>query len=694
MEKRYPFQTTEEKIYRQWEKSGLFNPDHLLDSNKQSYTIVLPPPNITGALHIGHALNVSIQDVLMRKKRMEGYKTLWVPGLDHAGIATQNVVEKQINKEGFSRFDIGREKLVQRIWNWKEKNEKVIINQFKKLGISCDWSRLRFTMDSGYLEAVQTAFKHYQKKGWIYQAERPVNWCPRCQTTLSDLELEYQEKKGKLWFIKYPIQGKPGQFVTVATTRPETMLGDLAVAVNPKDKKYHSLIADQAMVIVPLINRPVPLISDLAVDPEFGTGAVKITPAHDPLDYQIGLRHDLGLKQVIDKNEKMIGDIPATYQGLFITKAREKIIQELQEKGFLEKIEDYQHTVPCCSRCHTPVDIIPSQQWFLKMGELAQIAKKPIQQGKIKFYPAHWQKVYLDWLDNVHDWCLSRQIWWGIKIPIEGEEDVLDTWFSSALWPFAVLGWPKTTNDYQTFYPTDLLSTGVDIMNLWVTRMIFSSLELTGKIPFRRVYFHPTVLTKKGQRMSKSLGTGIDPLKIIEEHGADALRFSLLWQTTQDRQDIRFGEEDVVMAEKFQTKIWNAARFILQQIEQAGFKQISLHKIDREVKIVQQVENLAQKVDQNLEQFNFNETTHLLYDFFWHTFCDQYLEEAKKIIKEGNQEDKQAVIQTLLFVFLTLLKLLHPLMPFLTEEIYQRLPYQEKKPFMLIEEWPIKPKKK
>lgn len=694
MEKRYPFQETEEKIYQQWEESELFNPDHLPGLRKQSYTIVLPPPNITGALHIGHALNASIQDVLIRKRRMEGYKTLWVPGLDHAGIATQNVIEKQINQEGLSRFDVGREKLVQKIWDWKKKNEEIIINQFKKLGISCDWSRLHFTMDPGYLEAVQAAFQHYQEKGWIYQAKRPVNWCPRCQTTLSDLELEYKEKQGHLWFIKYPLQNKPEQFITVATTRPETMLGDLAIAVNPKDKKYQSLVAEKTIAIVPLIDRPIPLISDLVVDPEFGTGAVKITPAHDPLDYQVGLRHNLGLEQVIDKNEKMVGNIPVAYQGLSLSEAREKIVQELQEKGFLEKVEDYQHSVPHCSRCHTSIDIVPSQQWFLKMEELAQIAKKPVEEGKIKFYPAHWKKVYLTWLDGIHDWCFSRQIWWGIKIPIKGEEDVLDTWFSSALWPFAALGWPKKDGDYKNFFPTDLLSTGVDIMNLWVTRMIFSSLELTGEIPFRKVYFHPTVLTKKGKRMSKSLGTGIDPLKIIKEHGADALRFSLLWQTTSDRQDIRFGEEDVIMAEKFQTKIWNATRFILQQVEQAGFKEISLEKIDRKAKIVQQLETLVKAVDQNLEQFNFNEATHLLYDFFWHNFCDQYLEEAKKTIKDGCSEEKEVVIQNLLFVILTFLKLLHPLMPFLTEELYRLLPCQGKKPFLMIEEWPIKPKNK
>ncbi len=693
MEKRYSAQKTEKEIYQQWEKAGLFNPDRLPGKREKTYTIVLPPPNITGALHIGHALNVSIQDVLIRKRRMEGYRTLWVPGVDHAGIAAQNVVEKQLAKEGLSRTDLGREKLIQRIWDWKEKNEKVIVNQFKQLGISCDWSRFRFTMDPGYLEAVQTAFKHYQEKGWIYQAKRPINWCPRCQTTLSDLELEYKEKKGKLWFIRYPFEKDPEKYIIVATTRPETMLGDVAVAVHPRDKRYQSLVQAKTKVIVPIINQSVPIVSDLAVDPEFGTGAVKITPAHDSTDYQIGLRHKLILKQVINKDEKMMGDIPNGYQGLTIKEAREKIVEDLQKQGFIEKIEDYQHDVPHCDRCHTPIETIPSEQWFLKMDELAKMAKKPLEKGEIKFYPERWKKVYLNWLDNIHDWCISRQIWWGIKIPVKGENDVLDTWFSSALWPFAVLGWPKNTKDYQNFYPTNLLSTGVDIMNLWVARMIFSGLELTKKIPFQQVYFHPTVLTKAGRRMSKSLGTGIDPLKIIEEHGADALRFSLLWQTTQDRQDIRFGVEDVAMAEKFQTKIWNATRFILQQIEYTGLEIVDLDNFQSTAKIVQDLEDLVKEVNQNIEQFNFNEATHLLYHFFWHRFCDQYLEEVKPVLKEKSPQQKE-IIQTLLFVLLTQLKLLHPFMPFLTEDLYQKLPLKTKQPFLMIETWPIKPQGK
>jgi len=692
MEKKYSFQTTEAKIYQQWEKAGLFNPDHLPGERTEAYTIVLPPPNITGALHIGHALDAAVQDVLIRQQRMAGKRALWIPGVDHAGIATQNVIEKQLKKEGLNRFDLGKEKLLRRIWEWKEKNEKIIINQLKKLGLSCDWSRFRFTMDPDYLKAVQEAFRHYQEKGWIYQAERPVNWCPRCQTTLSDLELKYEEEKKKLWFIKYPLQGKPGKFIIIATTRPETMLGDLAVAVNPQDKKYQTLIQEQTTIIVPLVNRPVPLISDLAVEPEFGTGAVKVTPAHDLTDYQISLRHHLGLLPVIDKDEKMTGDIPSVYQGLSITEAREKIVEDLQKEGLLEKSEDYQHAVPHCYRCQTPVEIIPSQQWFLKMEEIAKIAKKPIEKGEIKFYPPHWKKVYLDWLNNIQDWCLSRQIWWGIKVPLENTEDVLDTWFSSALWPFAVLGWPEKTSDLDTFYPTNLLSTGVEIMNLWVTRMIFSSLELTGKIPFRQVYFHPTILNKDGKRMSKSLGTGIDPLEIIQEQGADVLRFSLLWQTTQNRQDIRFGREDLAMAEKFQTKIWNASRFILQEIEKENQPSVSLQEIRGELKIVQETEKLAREVDQSLKEFNFNEASYQLYHFFWHRFCDRYLEEAKEKIKQGNAEEKAQEIQVLLFVLLTFLKLLHPFMPFLTEEIYQRLPLQKKKPFLMIEEWPVKSK--
>jgi len=688
MDKRYSFQEIEKRVYKGWEESGFFNPDNLPGERSRAYTVVIPPPNITGSLHMGHALNISIQDVLIRKKRMEGYRALWIPGLDHAGIATQNVVEKKLRKEGKSRFDLGKEKFVQSVWEWKDHFEKIIIDQIKKTGASCDWSRLRFTFDENYCQAVKKAFQQYQEKGWIYQDKRLINWCPRCQTTLSDLELEHRQEKTKLWYIRYPIKDSSSS-ITIATTRPETMLGDSAVAVNPKDKRYQKL--QGAMVILPLTQREIPIIADRLVDPEFGTGAVKVTPAHDLIDHEIAQRHHLPLWQVIDEKTKMTGDIPEKYQGLSIKEARRIIIEDLEEKDFLIKTEDYLHSVPVCYRCQTEIETIPSQQWFLKMDKLASLARQAIEEKKIAFYPSRWEKVYLDWLEGIHDWCISRQLWWGHKIPVAGEEDVLDTWFSSALWPFAALGWPEKTKDLEASYPIDLISTGVDIMNLWVTRMIFSGCEFMKEIPFRKVYFHPTILTKDGRRMSKSLGTGVDPLKLIEEYGADATRFGLLWQTTQGRQDIRFSEEDIVMGNKFGTKIWNASRFILQQIEQSGFEKIDIAKINPDQEIVQKVNNLSIALSEDIEQFSFSQATHRLYDFFWHDFCDQYLEEVKTLIKETTSpEKKREIIKTLLFVLTTSLKLLHPFMPFISEEIYHMLPLASKKTFLMIEDWPIK----
>ncbi len=688
MDKRYSFQEIEKRIYQKWEESGFFNPDNLLGERRESYTVVLPPPNITGALHVGHALNISIQDVLIRKKRMEGYRTLWLPGLDHAGIATQNVVEKKLQKEGKTRFDLGKKKFVELIWQWKDRFEKIIIGQIKKTGASCDWSRLRFTLDENYRQAVKKAFQQYQKKGWIYQDKRLINWCPRCQTTLSDLELEHRQEKTKLWYINYPLKDN-SSLITIVTTRPETMLGDSAVAVNPKDKRYQKF--QGATVILPLVQREIPVVADRLVDPEFGTGAVKITPAHDLTDYKISQRHHLPLRQIINEEGKMIGDIPEKYQGLSIKEARRIIIEDLEEKGFLIKTEDYLHSVPVCYRCQTEIETISSQQWFLKMDELALFARQAIEEKKIIFYPSRWEKVCLDWLKEIHDWCISRQLWWGHKIPIAGEEDVLDTWFSSALWPFAALGWPEKNKDLAVFYPTDLISTGVEIMNLWVARMIFSSYEFMKEIPFQKVYFHPTILAKDGQRMSKSLGTGVDPLELIEKYGADATRFGLLWQTTQGRQDIRFSEEDIIMGNKFGTKIWNASRFILQQVEQSGFEKIDITKASPDQEIIQKVNNLSAALSKNIDQFSFGQATHQLYDFFWHDFCDQYLEEIKTSIRETTSpEKKREIIRTLLFVLTTSLKLLHPFMPFISEEIYQMLPLLAKKPFLMIEDWPAK----
>ena len=550
MDKAYDPKQVEEKIYKLWEKSGFFNPDKLPSRHKKPFSMVLPPPNVTGELHIGHALNATIQDILIRQKRMQGYKTLWLPGTDHAGIATQNVVEKKLRKQGKSRFDLGREKFIEEVWKWKEEYGNKILNQFKKLGSSCDWSRTRFTMDDGYTKAVQAAFLNYKKKGWIYKGKRIVNWCKRCATSLSDLELEYNEEKTNLWFIKYPI--KNGGSITVATTRPETMLGDTAVAVNPKDKRYKNLVGKIA--ILPLAKREIPIVADELVDKNFGTGAVKVTPAHDTTDEAIAQKHKLEIIQVIDERGKIINSLEK-YNGLKSDEARQVVVDDLTKQGLLEKTADYAHQIPKCYRCNTKIESIPSLQWFLKMSELVKLAEKPVKSGKIKFHPKNFEKPYFDWLKNIKDWCISRQIWWGHKIPIEGEEGVLDTWFSSALWPFATLGWPEKTKDLKTFYPTNVLSTARDIINLWVARMIFSGTEFMKKIPFSDVYIHATILTKEGKRMSKSLGTGIDPIKLIDEYGADATRFGIAYQV-MGNQDMKFVADNIVMGKKFSNKIY------------------------------------------------------------------------------------------------------------------------------------------
>ncbi len=667
----------EEKIYRLWTESGFFNPDNLPARHKKPYSIAIPPPNITGELHMGHALNAAVQDILIRRKRMQGFKTLWIPGTDHAGIAAQNVVEKKLRKEGKTRFDLGREKFIEEVWEWKNQYGEIILNQFKKIGSSCDWSRARFTMDENYSKAIQEAFAHYYKKGWIYRGERIVNWCPRCGTSLSDLELEYKEEKGNLWFIKYgPI--------TVATTRPETMLGDTAVAVNPKDERYKNLVGEK--VILPLCNREIPIVADRLVDINFGTGAVKITPAHDLTDYQIAQNHNLASIKIINERGQITQEAPLAYQGLKAIDARQKIVEDLKNSELLEKTEEYIHQIPRCYRCGSAVELIPSLQWFLKMNELAKFAIEPIKNGKIKFHPKNFEKPYLDWLKNVKDWCISRQLWWGHKIPIEGENDVLDTWFSSALWPFAVLGYPEKTKDLKTYYPTDVLSTARDIINLWVARMIFSGIEFTGKIPFKNIYIHPTVLTKDGQRMSKSLGTGINPLGLIEEFGADATRFGIAYQI-MGNQDVKFSQDNILMGKKFCNKIYNAFRFVLMnkptQIytdKKRGFTLIKkLTTADK--KILKQLDKTIKSVDKYLDDFEFGKAAHAIYDFFWSDFCDNYIETAKK---QNNEKTKEI----LFFVLFNSLKIMHPFMPFITEEIYQDMPIKNKKKCLMIEDWP------
>ena len=689
----------EDKIYNLWQKSSFFNPDKLPRRHKKPYAIVIPPPNITGTLHIGHALNAIIQDILIRQKRMEGFKTLWLPGTDHAGIATQNVVEKELKEEGKTRFDLGREKFIERVWVWREKYGNIILEQLKKLGCSLDWSRTRFTLDKEYVKAVEIAFRHYYNKGWIYQGKRVVNWCPRCQTSLSDLEIESKEEKGKLWYIKYrlkneksklptppppshPLGGplvKTQKYIIVATTRPETMLGDTAVAVNPGDKRYKNLVGEKA--ILPLVNREIPIIADEAVDPKFATGAVKITPAHDLKDYEISLRHNLAMIQIINKQAKMSREAPLAYRGLTYLEARKKIVEDLKNLGLLEKTERYIVAIPKCYRCETTLELIPSQQWFLKMKDLAQLAEKVVRKGKIKFQPKSFEKIYFDWLKNIKDWCISRQIWWGHKIPIKKVDDVLDTWFSSALWPFAVFGWPRKTKDLERFYPTNLLVTDRGIISLWVVRMIFSGMEFMKKIPFPRVLIHATVLTREGKRMSKSLGTGVDPQNLIEKYGADATRFGIAYQI-REGQDIRFVEDNIVMGKKFCNKIWNASRFVLGQIQNSPkankFQNLTL----ADKKILQVLNKTIELVNKDLKNFYFGKGAHTLYDFFWHDFCDKYIEEFKSQRSRVNSQ------KVLLYVLLNSLKLLHPFIPFITEEIYQKLPLKNKKNCLIIEEWP------
>lgn len=640
----------EDKIYKIWEESGFFNPDNLKET-KSKYSIVIPPPNITGSLHMGHALNATIQDILIRKKRMKGYKTLWLPGTDHAGIATQNVVEKELKKEGKTRHDLGREKFIEKVWEWKDKYGDEILNQLKKLGSSCDWSRTRFTMDNDYQKKVEETFLHYHKKGWIYRAERVINWCPRCQTSISDLEIKYKEEKAKLYWIKY------GPFI-LATTRPETKLGDTAVAVHPSDERYKDMVGKEYDILGVLGKFKIKVVADRSVNPEFGSGAVKVTPAHSIIDSEIAERNNIPSKQIINEEGRMMENC-GKYAGLKTGEAREQIVEDMKKMGLIDHIdEDYIHNISLCDRCESIIENLPSSQWFLKMDELAKMAIKSVKDGKVVFHPKRWEKVYLDWMENIRDWCISRQLWWGHKIPIEDSEDVLDTWFSSALWPYATMN----EKDQKEFYPTNVLSTARDIINLWVARMVFSGLEFKEEEPFKDVIIHPTILAKSGQRMSKSLGTGVDPMKYIEQYGADATRFGLIWQTMRN-QDIHWAEEHVLAGKKFCNKIWNASRFVLEQTKESKPEGISprLNKITKEV-------------SEDIEKYEFGQALHKLYEFFWHEFCDKDIEEFKK-----DKQNPGELLRTLI----TSLKLLHPFIPFITEEIWSQLPIKDKKLLMI-----------
>jgi len=698
----------EDKIFEYWEKNGLFKPN--LVKGKNPYVVAIPPPNVTGSLHMGHALNNTIQDVMVRWHRMKGDPTLWIPGTDHAGIATQNVVDKKLRKEGKSRFVMGREAFEKEVWHWKDEYEARILGQLKTMGCSCDFSRTRFTMDQAYSEAVLEAFVHYYEKGYLYRDYRIINWCPKCKTSISDLEVEHEEHKDFLWHIKYPLKSGKG-FVTVATTRPETMLGDTAVAVNPKDPRYTDLVGE--MLVLPLVNREIPIVADKLVDKEFGTGAVKVTPAHDPVDFEIATNHNLEKIIVINESGKMSEAAGELFAGMDRYEAREKVIQLLKEGKWLTKEEPYTHNVGHCYRCQTVIEPLLSLQWFVSMKELAKPAIKAVKTGEINLHPQKWEKVYLHWMNNIKDWCVSRQLWWGHQIPawycecgetivakeepkkcpkcssnnLKRDEDVLDTWFSSALWPFATLGWPAKTTDLKNFYPTSLNSTARDIIYLWVARMIMSGYEFTGAKPFSDVYIHATVFNKEGKRMSKSLGTGVDPIGLIDKYGADATRFGLLWQAAQG-QDMKFSEDALLAAKKFANKVWNASRFVMMNL--SDYKQISAKKFAEiatkdDQRIVKSQEETAAKLDKYLTKYDFQHAEELLYEFFWHTFCDKYIETAKTRIRD-DAPDKAAAQYALNLVLINSLKMLHPFMPFITEAIWENL--DTEKP-LIISAWPV-----
>lgn len=704
--KSYNPKENEAKIYALWEKGGYFKPKE--KTGIKPFVVTIPPPNVTGSLHMGHALNNTIQDCVVRYKRMSGIPTVWYPGTDHAGIATQNKVEQKLAKEGKSRFDLGRDNFVKEVWKWKDEYENRILDQLKILGCSCDWSRTRFTMDEGYSEAVLKSFVHYYKEGYLYRGTRIINWCPRCETSLSDLEVEHEERNDFLWEIKYPIED--GGEIIVATTRPETMLGDTAVAVNPNDKRYKKVIGKT--VILPLTSRKIPIVADDDVDMEFGTGAVKVTPAHDPTDYDIGKRHKLEEIIVIDEQGKMTKEAGENFTGMDRYEAREAVIELLKEGKFLVNTKPYAHSVGHCYRCHTVIEPLLSLQWFVNMKKLAKPAIKAVTSGEIVFYPAKWKKVYLDWMNNIRDWCVSRQIWWGHQIPawycecgeiivsekepkkcpkcssssLTRDEDVLDTWFSSALWPFAVTGWPKETGDFKKYYPTSLLSTARDIIYLWVARMIMSGYEFTGTKPFSDVYIHATVFNSEGKRMSKSLGTGVDPLGLIDKYGADATRFGLLWQVAQG-QDMKFSEDALLMAQRFANKVWNASRFVMlnlkdyKNVPRGTFTKLAT-KEDKA--IIEKLHKTIAKTEKYFDKYDFQHAAELIYEFFWHDFCDKYIEIAKNRIRD-EEKDKIAAQYTLYTVLSDSLKLLHPFMPFVTETIWQNL--GEKEP-LIISSWP------
>lgn len=710
--KTYEPQKIEKKWYKYWLDNGLFTPE--IDKNKKPYTILIPPPNVTGILHMGHVLNNTLQDVMIRYKRMTGIPTLWIPGVDHAGIATQNMVEKELAKEGKTRHDIGREELVERVWKWKEEKGGRIIEQLKQLGCSCDWTKQRFTMDEGLSDAVKEVFISLYKKGLIYKGKRIINWCPRCVTALANDEVDYEDDKGHMWHIKYPfvepvfLSGVEGEqkieYLTVATTRPETMLGDTAVAVHPDDKRYKQLVGK--MVKLPLTDREIPVIADEYVDKDFGSGFVKITPAHDPNDYEVGIRHNLEQIIVMDEHGIMNEEAGKEFTGLNRFECRKKIVKMLKEQDLLEKIEDHDHSVGQCYRCDTVIEPYLSDQWFVKMKPLAAPAIEAVKDGRIKLQPERWTKVYYHWMENVRDWCISRQIWWGHRIPayyclscgkmivakdmpdkcpdcghekFRQDEDVLDTWFSSWLWPFSTMGWPKHTEELDYFLPTNLLITAPGIIYLWVARMIMSTLEFQNKIPFDTVLLHGMVLDEQGRKMSKSLGNSPDPIHIIEEYGADALRFSIIFNTPKG-QDSYYSESILETGRNFANKIWNAYRFMMMNVEKidkipesvilSGVEGLKLELADKW--IYSRLNQVTKEITEQLENLRMNDAASLLMDFIWKEFCSWYLELSKdRIYNEQDKEGQLTAKYILLDVFQTSMRLLQPFMPFIAEEIWQ-----------------------
>jgi len=679
--KTYDPKKVEGRVYKAWEDAGYFTPK--IDKSQEPYVIVIPPPNVTGSLHMGHALNNTMIDILIRRARMQGKPTLYLPGTDHAGIATQNVVEKELKKEGKSRHDLGREKFIERVWKWKEKYGDRINDQLKKLGCSCDWTRERFTMDKGYSEAVEEAFLHYKKKGWIYQGERVINWCPRCQTALSDIEVEYKKQPAKLYYFKYD-KDFP---IPIATTRPETKLGDTAVAVNPDDDRYKQYIGKEFKAEFAGKSLKIKIVANKSVDLKFGTGAVGVTPAHSLADAEIAEKNNLDSIIIIDKFGKMTKNAGSDFKGMKAKEARTKVIAWLSKNNLIEKEEDIENNLSVCYRCGTELEPQPSKQWFVKMKELAKPAIEVIEKGEIKFHPERFKKVYLNWMENLKDWCISRQIWWGHKIPIEGSEDVLDTWFSSALWPFAVFGWPKKTKDLNYFYPTSILSTDRGIIYLWVSRMIFSGLEFMKEKPFSDVYIHPTVLTIDGQRMSKSLGTGVDPLDLIEKYGADAVRFGITYQNT-GVQDMKFDENKILAGKKFANKIWNMARFIMMNLENPKSKILNPKpdpQTEEDKKILKSLEKLIDSINSDIDKYRFGQAAQSLYEFVWHEFADIYIEKSK--IQMTNDKLKSSTQNNLFYILTTSLKLLHPFMPHLTSEIWNKLPTKKD---LIVAKWPAR----